>query len=84
MRRKMMFVVMLAALAFVFAGVTFLESTLRDRPFVFILFWAICGWLTLLALLLAVYDMLALRVQAARDRTKLKAEILGNHDDKKT
>jgi hypothetical protein len=84
MRRKTMFVVMLAALAFVFAGVTFLEGPLRDQPIVFLIFWVSCGWLTLLALLLALYDMLAMRVEAARARKNLKAEIFGKHDDKES
>ena len=75
-RRMAMFVVMLAALLMLFAGATFLSGTLMEHPFVFICYWAVCGWLTMTAVLLALFDLLALRADAAREKRRLKAQML--------
>lgn len=76
-RRKAMFVVLVAALVMLFSGSTFLYSTLNwhDHPFVFILFWFVCGWLTVTAMLLAVFDMLMLRAEARRAARNLRAHL---------
>ena len=83
MRRKTMFFAMLAALVMLFGGLTFLAAMLRNEPLYFMLFWAACGWLTILAFLLAVYDMLVLRGEAARERRKLKSDIFGPDEEEK-
>ncbi len=79
-RRSLMFFGLVIALVLLFCGATFLNSTLMDHPFVFVCYWAVCGWLTLCAVLLAIYDLLAVRTQAARERRRLKSEILGAPD----
>ena len=67
-RRKTMFILLLVALGLVFSGSTFFESALnpRERPIWFILFWIVCGWLTLTALLLAIFDLLIVKVEARK------------------
>lgn len=80
-RRMAMFVVLLVALVMLFAGSTFLSRPLAERPMLLLIFWAVCAWLTFSAALLALYDMLMLRVAAARERRRLKKEILEKSDD---
>ncbi len=69
-RREVMFVLLLVALALLFSGSTFLQSALdpRERPIWFILFWIVCGWVTLVALLLGIFDLLVAKVEARKAR----------------
>lgn len=76
MRRHAMFYIVLTAVVMLFVGSTFLNSYLIARPMTFLGFWAVCGWLTILALLLAVYDLLVVRAQARRAARQLREEIL--------
>src|SRR5712691_7668038 len=76
-RRKTMFVVVLIALVFLFSGSTFLESALnpRDQPVWFILFWLVCAWLALTAMLLAVFDMLMVRSATRKAERVLRSHL---------
>ena len=76
-RRKTMFVAVLVALVFLFSGSTFLQSALnpREHPVWFILFWLVCAWLALTALLLAVFDMLMVRSAARKAERILRSQI---------
>jgi hypothetical protein len=73
-RRQTMFVLLIIALVILFAGATFLQSPLnpREHPFWFILFWLTCAWLTLTAMLLAIFDMLIVRLEARRAERALR------------
>jgi hypothetical protein len=70
-RRRVMFITLLIAMVMLFFGTTFLQSLLspREHPGWFLFFWLACAWLTLTALLLALFDLLMLR---ARDRAARK------------
>src|SRR2546423_14291643 len=70
-RRWIMFITLVIAMLMLFFGTTFLQPLLspREHPGWFILFWVACAWLTLTALLLALFDLLMLRAQ---DRTARK------------
>ncbi len=83
LRRLTMFYVVLAAMLMVFIGVMFLENWMQPREhfFRFAIYWLACGWLTILAALLAVYDLLLLRVQHRLVRRQLRQRILGEEDD---
>jgi len=73
-----MFVAVLVAVALLFSGSTFLKPVLDPRvhPSSFILFWFACAWITLLAALLAVFDMLLVRAQArAAKKTFAKGDF---------
>src|SRR6266536_5930676 len=76
-RRKMMFVVVLVALALLFSGSTFLQSALnpRDHPVWFVLFWLICAWLALTVMLLAIFDMLVVRAAARKAERILRSQL---------
>lgn len=77
-----MFYDVLVVLVLVFLGSTLLWSWLREHPFFFIAYWGLCGWLTLLAVLLALYDMAKVRIEAQRERRRLEEEFLPEiHDD---
>jgi hypothetical protein len=70
-RRRVMFITLLIAMLMLFFGTTFLQPLLspREHPGWFLFFWLACAWLTLTALLLALFDLLILR---ARDRAARK------------
>ncbi len=61
---------LLAAVLMVIVGSSFAEEWLRQREHVvwFVVFWMICGWLTVTALLLAVFDLLIVRRDARAAR----------------
>jgi hypothetical protein len=75
-RRTVMFFAMLGTLVWLFLGATFLDAPLRERPFLFILYWLACAWVTLLVVLLALFDLLQVRAAARRERRRLAAEML--------
>ena len=81
-RRWAMFILLLAALLMLFAGSTFLSGSI-DTPWSFVIYWGACAWLTLGALLLALWDLLLLRAAARRERRKLEKEIAEHppHDE---
>jgi hypothetical protein len=64
-----MFVTLVVALVLLFSGSTILQPLLLAHAIWFILFWFACAWLTLLAVLLALFDLLMLRAEnrAAKD-----------------
>ncbi len=73
-RRWAMFILLLAALLMLFAGSTFLSGSIAT-PWDFILYWGACAWLTLGALLLALWDLLLVRAAARRERRKLEEQF---------
>lgn len=72
-----MFVVLAVAVALLFLGSTFLLAPLnpREHPFGFLLFWIVCGWLTLTALLLALFDMLVVKLESRRGQRMLREKL---------
>jgi protein-S-isoprenylcysteine O-methyltransferase Ste14 len=74
-RRKTMFVVLVVALVLLFSGSTFLQSNLNphEHPVWVIFYWLVCAWLTVTAMLLALFDMLVVRA-----RTKNAGKVLHN------
>src|SRR2546421_8322937 len=67
-RRKAMLFLLMLALLLLIAGFTFLQPALnpREHPWRGIFFWIIFIWLTFTALLLPLFDLLILRLQARR------------------
>ena len=81
-RRTVMFYGTLAALIVLFLGATLLDRWLRDRPFAFLAYWAACAWITILCVLLAIFDLLLVRAAARRERRRIEQEYLRRiHDD---
>lgn len=75
-RRTVMFYSVLAALAWLFAGATVLAGWLRAHPLLFVLYWAACAWITLLSVLIAIFDLLVVRARMRREQRRLEAEYL--------
>jgi len=71
-----MFYTVLAALLMLFLGSTLLDPWLREHLLLFLAWWAACAWITLLAVLLAVFDMLLIRAAGRRARQDLAKEVL--------
>ncbi len=96
MRHNAMFVLLLVALVMLFVGATLLQGILLERPLWFIFYWLACAWFTFSGALLAVYDLLIMRVQRRvterilREDLRTKLETLKQeldaekpaHDDK--
>jgi hypothetical protein len=76
-----MFYDVLLVLALLFTGVTFLWEWLRGHPFIFLVYWAVCGWLTILAAVMAVYDMLRVRIEARHAEEKLREHYFSDKED---
>jgi protein-S-isoprenylcysteine O-methyltransferase Ste14 len=76
-RRKAMLIVLVIAVVLLFSGSTFLAELLnpREHPGWFICFWIACGWLTLTAIFLAVFDLLMVRLEARRSRRALRENL---------
>jgi len=77
MRRRVMFIAIVVAMLMLFFGTTFLQPLLspREHPGWFLLFWLACAWLTLTALLLALFDLLMLRTQDRTTRKSLREKL---------
>jgi protein-S-isoprenylcysteine O-methyltransferase Ste14 len=76
-RRKTMFVVLVVALVLLFSGSTFLRSLLNPREHLgwFMFYWLVCAWLTVTAMLLALFDMLVVRARARNDGKTLRNKL---------
>jgi uncharacterized membrane protein len=79
-RRKAMVVLLALAVLMLLAGFTVFQSALnpRDHPWVVILFWIVCVWLTFTALLLALFDLLIIRWQTRRAQRALREKLESN------
>lgn len=77
-RRWTMLITLVAAILLLLAGTTFLQPYLSPAEHAgwFILFWLACAWLTLLALLLALFDLLLMRTGAGSRRRVLRDKLL--------
>ena len=83
MRRQVLSWIVMAVLGVVAVGMFLLNDWLAAHPLLFLLYWAGCLWLTATSGLLAFYDLLALRAEAARERRRMAAEIFGEEERRK-
>jgi hypothetical protein len=76
-RRRVMFIALLIGMFMLFLGTTLLQPFLspREHPGWFLLFWLACAWLTVTALLLALFDLLILRAQERSARKILREKL---------
>jgi len=81
MRRTVLFFVILSAIAMVFIGSTLLLGFLTEHPGWFLLYWGGCLWLTLLSVLMALFDILMLRRAAQTERQRLKKTIFNPEEN---
>lgn len=74
-RRATMSVALLSALGLLVIGATVLHGLLVEHPIWFLLYWFACAWLTMLALLLALFDMLMVRRESRQLRERVRREF---------
>jgi hypothetical protein len=76
-RRKAMLFLLALALLLLISGFTVLQPALnpREHPWRVIFFWIVCIWLTFTALLLALFDLLVLRLQVRRAERALREKL---------
>lgn len=76
-----MFYSALGAMLMVLCGDMLLAAWLRERLQRFAVYWLVCAWLTMLAALLAIYDLVLIRVQHRAERRRLRKAILPTEID---
>ena len=76
-RRKAMVVLLALAVLMLLAGFTVFQSAMnpREHPWFVILFWIACAWLTFTAMLLAIFDLLMVRLEARRVERALQEKL---------
>jgi hypothetical protein len=76
-RRRTMGVTIVVALILLVSGLTVLRPWLdpHEHPWRFILFWLACVWETVLAILLAIFDLLLARAEEREARKALREEM---------
>jgi len=72
-----MLVLLAIALLLLISGFTFLQPALnpQEHPWRVLFFWIVCIWLTFTALLLALFDLLIVRLQARRTERELRERL---------
>lgn len=83
-RRKTMVALLALAVLMLIAGFTVFQSALNphDHPWLVILFWIACVWLTFTALLLALFDLIVIRLEARRAQRALRERLGPQTSDK--
>jgi hypothetical protein len=81
-RRRTMAVSIAVALFLLVTGLTVFRSWLdpHEHPWRFIFFWLACAWETVLAILLALFDLLLMRAQERAARKALREQMQSNGD----
>jgi uncharacterized membrane protein len=76
-RRKAMAILLALAVLMLLAAFTVLQSFMnpREHPWFVILFWVACVWLTFTATLLALFDLLIVRLEARRAHRTLREKL---------
>ncbi len=78
-RRKVMLFLLALALLLLILGATLLAPVLNPHEHLIgaLVFWLACIWLTLTALLLAIFDLLIVRSEARRAERALREKLGG-------
>src|ERR1041384_4432513 len=76
-RRRTMAISIAVALVLLVTGLTVFRSwlDLHEHPWRFIFFWLACAWETVLAILLALFDLLLTRAQERAAREALREQM---------
>jgi len=82
-RRKAMVVLLALAVLMLIAGFTIFQSALNphEHPWFVILFWIACVWLTFTATLLAIFDLVVVRLEARRAQRALREGLESQTSD---
>ena len=74
-RRKLMFYSCIVTMVLVFGGVFLPVGALQNSPILFIFYIGVCFASTIFMLLLALYDLLAIRAQHRQEMKELRKRI---------
>jgi hypothetical protein len=77
LRRVMMAITVVIAVIMLVTGLTVFRSVLNphEHPWRFVLFWFACAWQTVLAILLALFDLLLVRADARAARKAFREQV---------
>ena len=77
LRRIMMAISVVIAVILLVTGLTVFRSWLspHEHPWRFVLFWLACAWQTVLAILLALFDLLVVRVEGRAARKAFRDQV---------
>ena len=76
LRRNLMLWLMLAAMGMLFLGWVLIPTEWAHRHYVmYFAYWAVCLWLTIAGMLLAVFDMLIIRAAGQAMRRRIEQDI---------
>jgi hypothetical protein len=83
-RRRTMLALLGVAVPMAVLGSTILQEALspREHPVRFILYWFACAWLTVSALLLALFDLLMLRTEEHARKRSLRSDLTLRDDSR--
>ena len=81
-RRKLMFAVSVAAMLVTFLEFTLLESFLSEHPLLFAFYWFFCAGLVFFMLLLAIYDLAAVKGSLNARSDRELAEVMKEIENK--
>lgn len=83
LRRQVLGGVLGASLLMLGMGVFPLAEWLGKHLLLFLLYWGACAWLTVLAILMALFDLLMARKSADRERRELARSLFKDQGGKK-
>lgn len=77
MRRILMAISVALAVIMLVTGLTIFRPWLHphEHPWRFVLFWFACAWQTMLAILLALFDLLLVRAEARAERKAFREQV---------
>ena len=76
LRRNLMLWIMLAAMVMLFAGSWLIaDDWARRHVWLYFAYWAVCTWLTIAGMLLAVFDILIIRAAGRAMRRRIEEDI---------
>ena len=76
LRRNLMMWLMLVAMVMLFLGSWLLSGDwARRHVWLYFAYWAVCAWLTIAGMLLAIFDMLIIRAAGQAMRRRIEEDI---------
>jgi MFS-type transporter involved in bile tolerance (Atg22 family) len=79
-RRRVIFILLLAAMSMFAAGTFLLGNWFATHPLAFAIFWLACAWILVCVILLAIYDLLLVMRRGREERRAARREIFKDID----
>jgi len=74
-RRRVIFILLLAAMSLFAAGTFLLGNYFATHPLAFAIYWLVCAWILICVILLAIYDLLMVMRRGREERRAARREI---------